>query len=153
MRPDAGVFFSRRMAKSIDSAASSAVALGRGDAPQSYASGVQEFDRLHAALEAAGGILQQERESRSIAEQERAVLFASEQEARLLAENQNRAKDEFLAMLSHELRNPLAAISNSIALMEHPAVSAETTGAPAPSSSARPATLLASSTTCSTWAG
>ncbi|MDB5757294.1 MAG: hypothetical protein JWM30_583, partial [Burkholderia sp.] len=120
------IFFSRRMAQSIDSAASSAAALGRGEAPQSYASGVLEFDRLHAALEAAGGILQQERESRSIAEQERAVLFASEQEARLLAENQNRAKDEFLAMLSHELRNPLAAISNSIALMEHPAVPPET---------------------------
>jgi len=122
------VFFSRRMAQSIDSAASSAAALGRGETPQPYASGVQEFDRLHAALEAAGGILQKERESRASAEQERARLFSSEQEARLLAENQNRAKDEFLAMLSHELRNPLAAISNSIALMEHPAVSAETAG-------------------------
>ena len=122
------VYFSRRMAQSIDSAASSAVALGRGETPQPYASGVQEFDRLHAALEVAGGILQQERVSRASAEQERARLFASEQEARLLAENQNRAKDEFLAMLSHELRNPLAAISNSIALMEHPAVSAEPAG-------------------------
>jgi signal transduction histidine kinase len=120
------VYFSRRMALSIDSAAGSAAALGRGDMPQSFASGVLEFDRLHAALEAAGGILQQERVSRAMAEQERARLFTSEQEARLLAENQNRAKDEFLAMLSHELRNPLAAISNSIALMEHPAVSAET---------------------------
>jgi signal transduction histidine kinase len=115
------VFFSRRMAQSIDSAASSAAALGHGETPQPYSSGVLEFDRLHAALESAGGILQQERESRASAEQERARLFASEQEARLLAENQNRAKDEFLAMLSHELRNPLAAISNSIALMEHPA--------------------------------
>jgi signal transduction histidine kinase len=122
------VFFSRRMAQSIDSAASSAAALGHGETPQPYSSGVLEFDRLHAALESAGGILQQERESRASAEQERARLFASEQEARLLAEHQNRAKDEFLAMLSHELRNPLAAISNSIALMEHPAVSAETAG-------------------------
>ena len=122
------VYFSRRMAQSIDSAATSAAALGRGETPQPYASGVQEFDRLHAALGAVGGILQKERESRASAEQERARLFASEQEARLLAEEQNRAKDEFLAMLSHELRNPLAAISNSIALMEHPAVSAETAG-------------------------
>ena len=120
------VFFSRRLAQSIDSAANSAAALGRGAAPQPYSSGVLEFDRLHAALEAAGGILQKERESRAAAEQERARLFTSEQEARLLAEHQNRAKDEFLAMLSHELRNPLAAISNSIALMDHPAVSGET---------------------------
>lgn len=120
------LYFSRRMAQSIDSAVISAAALGRGQAPQSFASGVLEFDRLHAALEAAGGILQLERVSRATAEQERARLFTSEQEARFLAENQNRAKDEFLAMLSHELRNPLAAISNSIALMEHPSVPAET---------------------------
>ena len=43
-------------------------------------------------------------------------------------------------MLSHELRNPLAAISNSIALMEHPAGSLKQPAAPAPSSSARAAT-------------
>lgn len=120
------LFFSRRMALSIDSAANSAAALGRGEAPQPFASGVLEFDRLHAALDVAGRILQQERSSRASVEQERARLFASEQDARRVAENQNRAKDEFLAMLSHELRNPLAAISNSIALMEHPAVSGET---------------------------
>ncbi len=120
------LFFSRRMALSIDSAVSSAAALGRGETPQPFASGVLEFDRLHAALDVAGRIQQQERDSRASVEQERASLFASEQEARRLAENQNRAKDEFLAMLSHELRNPLAAISNSIALMEHPAVPPET---------------------------
>jgi signal transduction histidine kinase len=120
------LYFSRRMAASIDSAASSAAALGRGDAPQSFVSGVLELDRLHAALDAAGHILQRERDTRERAEQERSALFASEQEARRLAESQNRAKDEFLAMLSHELRNPLAAISNSIALLEHPRVAGET---------------------------
>ena len=30
------------------------------------------------------------------------------------AEHDNRTKDEFLAMLAHELRNPLGAISNAV---------------------------------------
>ncbi len=38
-------------------------------------------------------------------------------EARQLAETANRAKDEFLAMLGHELRNPLAPILTAIDLM------------------------------------
>jgi signal transduction histidine kinase/ActR/RegA family two-component response regulator len=43
-----------------------------------------------------------------------ARLFAELEAARSRAENENRAKDEFLAMLSHELRNPLAAVRNAV---------------------------------------
>ncbi|MDB5342668.1 MAG: domain S-box [Schlesneria sp.] len=34
-------------------------------------------------------------------------------------QDSNRRKDEFLAMLAHELRNPLAPISNAIAILNH----------------------------------
>src|SRR5262245_66560728 len=33
-------------------------------------------------------------------------------------EERDRRKDEFLAMLAHELRNPLAAISNAVTVLE-----------------------------------
>jgi signal transduction histidine kinase/ActR/RegA family two-component response regulator len=49
---------------------------------------------------------------------DRALLFDSEQQARQRAEAASRAKDEFLAMLGHELRNPLSPILTSLHLME-----------------------------------
>ena len=49
---------------------------------------------------------------------DRARLFTAESEARAHAESANRSKDEFLAMLGHELRNPLAPIVTALQLMK-----------------------------------
>jgi PAS domain S-box-containing protein len=49
-------------------------------------------------------------------------LFAREQSARAEAEAANRAKDQFLALLAHELRNPLAPIVTSAALLRRPGI-------------------------------
>jgi signal transduction histidine kinase/ActR/RegA family two-component response regulator len=49
---------------------------------------------------------------------ERIALLAAERAARAQAESASRAKDEFLAMLGHELRNPLAPIVSALQLME-----------------------------------
>lgn len=47
-------------------------------------------------------------------ERERQGLMLREQAARQAAEAANRGKDEFLAMLGHELRNPLSAITAAV---------------------------------------
>jgi PAS domain S-box-containing protein len=49
---------------------------------------------------------------------DRARLYTAEQRARAQAERASLAKDEFLAMLGHELRNPLAPILTAIELMK-----------------------------------
>jgi len=56
--------------------------------------------------------------ARKAADDERAALLAREHAARRDAETANRAKDEFLAVLGHELRNPVAAISNAVYILE-----------------------------------
>ncbi len=54
---------------------------------------------------------------RKRAEAQRASLIR-EHAARAEAEAANRAKDEFLAMLSHELRNPLGAVFSAVAVLD-----------------------------------
>jgi signal transduction histidine kinase/CheY-like chemotaxis protein len=47
-----------------------------------------------------------------------ARAFARGEAARAAAESANREKDEFLAMLGHELRNPLGAIGNAVQVLD-----------------------------------
>lgn len=70
--------------------------------------------------------LGREARERMRAESERDRLFALEHEARAAAEKANKSKDEFLAMLGHELRNPLAAVSNAVQVLEDERGTAET---------------------------
>jgi signal transduction histidine kinase len=56
------------------------------------------------------------------AAEEREQLLASERAARAEAERHNKMKDEFLAMLAHELRNPLAPITSAAQLLRLPEV-------------------------------
>jgi signal transduction histidine kinase/CheY-like chemotaxis protein len=58
---------------------------------------------------------------------EKAGLLAAEHAARAEAESASRGKDELLAMLGHELRNPLSAIATAVHLLERDEPSAELT--------------------------
>jgi PAS domain S-box-containing protein len=79
------------------------------------ASAAPVFDadgRIIAAVNAFSDITERKR-----TEEQNRQLLIREREARADAEVANRSKDEFLAMLGHELRNPLAPIVTALQLM------------------------------------
>jgi signal transduction histidine kinase/ActR/RegA family two-component response regulator len=112
------VVAARRGASGIRAAAVAARDAAAGRPVAMPATRIAELDALGEALHAAGARLAREKEIRAAAEDERNALLERERAARSQAEADSRAKDEFLAMLGHELRNPLAAIANAGRLLE-----------------------------------
>jgi signal transduction histidine kinase len=103
---------SRHVSQGIASAASAAAVLAHGGRPRVQPSRVAEVARLAEALDRSADLLAQR-------ERERNENLSRAEASRAEAEAASRAKDEFLAMLGHELRNPLGPIRNGAHLLRH----------------------------------
>jgi signal transduction histidine kinase len=100
----AAYWLSRRVARPMAELASSATSLGQGEKLVVPRSSIQEVSELGRALDAAASaIIARDRELRR-------------QASELQAADAN--KSQFLALLSHELRNPLAPLSNGLSVLK-----------------------------------
>jgi signal transduction histidine kinase len=89
--------------------AADTLALGKGLAND--ASRLHEISHLRESLDRSASLL-------AARQQERDEHLARAESARAEAESANRTKDEFLAMLGHELRNPLSPIVTALHLVK-----------------------------------
>jgi signal transduction histidine kinase len=105
------ILFARRLLAATEYLGAATEGMAEGWLPPPADLRITELNSLQQVLHAVSRRLQK-------AETGRRKHLAEVQAARSVAEAQNRAKDEFLAMLGHELRNPLGAITSAIALIQ-----------------------------------
>lgn len=106
-----GSFIARRLVVAIDHLMEQTARLGRKQPAPMQQSRVRELNDIGASLLQASQQL-------DAGEREREALVQSLQEALAHAEKAAATKDNFLAVLGHELRNPLAPIVMALDLME-----------------------------------
>ncbi|HEY6912490.1 MAG TPA: ATP-binding protein, partial [Myxococcales bacterium] len=101
----AALFVGRRVADPVGSLAAAARSLGEGkEIPVETPYDVREISAVATALQEASTAI---RDRQALLRREKAALEAADV-----------AKDEFLAMLSHELRNPLAALRTAAHILK-----------------------------------
>ena len=110
----ASVALAVRLARRISAPIAALAEAAAGDAPvvpgQPAAYSAREVQALDAALARAARGRAAHAEEREL----RVAAAARQQQA----EEANRAKDRFLAVLGHELRNPLGTLANALAVLE-----------------------------------
>lgn len=102
---------SRRLTTDLRAVATAAEALTHGAAPPVAPSVVSEVVSLYDSLQDSAALLARR-------QRERDEHLARAEAARAESDAANRTKDEFLAMLGHELRNPLAPIVTALDLLK-----------------------------------
>jgi signal transduction histidine kinase/ActR/RegA family two-component response regulator len=100
-----------RITRSFANLQRGAATLGAGHQIEVVPSRIRELDLMGQALAAAAS-------QHAAHEQERSRLLASLEDALAASRDASRVKDEFLAVLGHELRNPLSPIVASLDLMD-----------------------------------
>jgi signal transduction histidine kinase/ActR/RegA family two-component response regulator len=109
----AALVIARSINKPMAQLRAAAQAVGKVGEPPPVHTSIREIDEVSRALALSS-------HQRLEAERGRLALLKRERAARAAAESANRAKDEFLAMLGHELRNPLGAAANAANVLQRP---------------------------------
>lgn len=119
------VLVSRRLVWAIQRVTESANLLGASKVPPIESLRVTEMNELQRSLRHAGLRLAESEAGRAQHLEDCEKARAAAEQAQAVAEQQNKSKDDFLAMLGHELRNPLAAIASGVTVLNLPNVSNE----------------------------